>query len=650
MIPESGRRYLHIALRYGAALLLSLAAQLARLPLASPTAIPYITYVPFIVMSAALGGLGPGLLATAICTLESLYFAIDPVASFAVSQPVEWVGLGALAFTGVFASLLLERLIRARREAMAAAATRMQLAREVETRHHMLASMIQNSPAAMALLSGADFTIDMLNPSYQALAIGEPMAGRTVAEVWPEAAPVVLPLLNRVRDTGTPYHARGFPIPRHRHLGLPPEERYFDLSYVPLRGLGVAGEVAVLKVAIEVTGYKNTEESLRSAYSELAAIYANAPAVLLVVDDELRVEKVNDLAAKFAGRGASEMLGRLPGEALGCLNLLADPRGCGYGPTCHQCPLRQAALEALRGGSGDHRLEGWLPLSIGGQRQNRCLLVSTSPMEFAGARKVLVCAQDITELKEAQIQLQRREEVLRQTVYKLESALAEKTVLLQEVHHRVKNNLAVVSSLLAMKADGAVSSDVRVALEESQQRVHSMALIHELLYGNEHLDRIDFALYARQLVEGQCLAPAGRRDRISVAMELDPIELAIESAVPCALILNELLSNACKYAFPGGRSGEIQVRFHQSAPGFVELAVEDNGIGLPAGRLASRDTKSLGLEIVRILTRQLDGSIEQKECPGTRIVLRFPVAPVSAAPVVTPPASYASVEADPVLR
>lgn len=510
MIPESGRRHLGAVLRYSVAVLLALSAQLARLPLASPTSIAYITYVPFILMSAALGGIGPGLLATGLCSLEALYFATEPIGTFTADQPQHWLGLGTLALTGVVGSVLFELLIRARREAVAGAETRAQLAREVETRQRMLES-------------------------------------------------------------------------------------------------------------------KRAEEALEAAYSELAAIYANTPVVLLVVDDQLRVEKVNDLATRFAGREMSDILGLSPAEAFGCLDALADPQGCGHGPSCSKCPVRLAVLDALRGGTRHNRVEGWLPLSIGGRQQQRCLLVSTAAMQFDRATKVLVCAQDITELKLAQLELQRREEALRETVRELESALAEKTVLLQEVHHRVKNNLAVISSLLGMKADAAGSSDAKMALEESRQRVHSMALIHEHLYGNDRLDRIDFSEYARQLVQGLYSTSVGEPDRISIRMDLDPIELGIERAVPCALILNELLSNALKYAFPDGRNGKILVRSRESEPGSLELTVEDNGIGLPAGRLGARNTESLGLRIVRILTQQLDGSLEQEACPGTRIVLRFPV-------------------------
>jgi two-component sensor histidine kinase len=107
-------------------------------------------------------------------------------------------------------------------------------------------------------------------------------------------------------------------------------------------------------------------------------------------------------------------------------------------------------------------------------------------------------------------------------------------------------------------------------------------------------------------------------------MDVDPIEIDIEQAVPCALMLNELLSNAFKYAFPDARRGKIRVSLHESEDGFLELAIEDNGIGLPPGLLSAENIQSLGLRIVNILAKQLEGSLEQQAGPGTRILFRFP--------------------------
>jgi len=390
------------------------------------------------------------------------------------------------------------------------------------------------------------------------------------------------------------------------------EERHFDISYVPLPGLTAEEDVRVLAVAIEVTEHKRAEAELQAAYSELAAIHANAPVALFVVNDQLCVEKVNDLAARFAGREVADLVGQQPGDAFGCLHALTDPAGCGKGPPCAGCPLRTAILDSLASGAHRDGVEAWLSRCVEGDTQQRCLLISTSVMRFDRARKVLVCAQDITERKRTQLALER--------------ALGEKTTLLKEIHHRVKNNMAVISSLLSMKADTVGSRKARLALEESQQRVCSMALIHEHLYGTDHLDRINFADYAQQLVRRVAAAFASEPGRIAIQLDLDPIELAIELAVPCGLILNELLTNAFKYAFRGQADGRVAISFHDFAPGIRELAVEDDGVGLPAGRLGGQNGKSLGLRIVEVLTCQLDGTVTQEPSSGTRIVLRFPAA------------------------
>ncbi len=602
-----------LLLRYSAGVLLGIAAQVARIPLHPPTLIPYITYVPFMAVSCWFGGFGPGMLTTVLCVLESMYFASAPVGSFRVDSPQNWVGLGTLALSGVVKSVLFQQLKRSRQAQAISEGVRVGLAREVEARQIALESIIEYSPVSIALLRGPDFRFVTVNPAYEALVPGEPMAGRTVADVFPEAASVVVPLLQIVRDAHTVYHANSMVVPLRRGRGAAAADRYFNFSYVPVPNPGEGG-TDVLVVAIEVTDQKKAEQELRTAYAELAAIYANSPVVLMVVDENLRVNKLNERGAWVTGRELGELLGLSPGGALGCLDALADPEGCGSGPSCAQCPLRLAVFDSVRNSGRHEGLEVWVPSTLGHGGQ-RCFLVSTAPLPFNRHHNALICAQEITGLKQA-------DQDLRNTVSKLEAALSEKTVLLQEVHHRVKNNLAVISSLLNMKAETTESAEAKLALEESQRRVHSIALIHEHLYGSEHLDRINFADYAQQLVQVLYSDFAGEPARIAVRMDMDPIELGIQTAVPAALILNELLSNAFKHAFPGGRNGEIHVTFRQPEPGHLELAVEDDGVG-SVDVLVERKTQSLGLQIVRILTTQLAGTIKQEPGSGTRIVLQF---------------------------
>lgn len=230
---------------------------------------------------------------------------------------------------------------------------------------------------------------------------------------------------------------------------------------------------------------------------------------------------------------------------------------------------------------------------------------------------------------------QRMRSALEMMVRDLETALQEKTILLKEVHHRVKNNLAVISSVLAMKADAAQTAETRQALEDSRQRVRSMALIHEQLYGQENLHTVNFAEYTAELLRELTEILISDPRRIAVETNLEPIELGVNLAVPCGLILHELVTNAFKHAFPGDRHGEVRVGFRECEPGTLELSIEDNGIGFLRGsRNSHTASHSLGLRIVEILARQLDGRFESEPLfaarpsgsgrPGSRFVLRFP--------------------------
>jgi two-component sensor histidine kinase len=209
----------------------------------------------------------------------------------------------------------------------------------------------------------------------------------------------------------------------------------------------------------------------------------------------------------------------------------------------------------------------------------------------------------------------------REAERQLKESLREKVVLLQEVHHRVKNNLQVISGLLNMQAAAVNDSRLSSAFEECQKRILSMSLIHEMLDGSGSLASIDFAEYAPLLAGKLSDSYGSDPARIHLAFDLEPIQLEIGQAIPCGLILNELLSNAFKHAFPNGHKGEINVsmRKHERR---IELAIEDTGVGLPEKRTPG-EGRSLGMTIVGILTRQLSGSMEITSNHGSHFVLRF---------------------------
>jgi PAS domain S-box-containing protein len=177
----------------------------------------------------------------------------------------------------------------------------------------------------------------------------------------------------------------------HRPLGL-----WLDVRVSPAAWGGIAIWFR------DLTERKRAEEKLRIAHAELSAIHAHAPMLFLVVDEDLRVRKVNEAAARLAGRREADMLGLRPGGSIGCLNSLKDPDGCGYGPSCGTCPLRLSVLDSIRNQARHDNIEAWLPVSGENGVEERCILAFTAPLELSGAKEALVCALDITDRKRAE--------------------------------------------------------------------------------------------------------------------------------------------------------------------------------------------------------------------------------------------------------
>jgi PAS domain S-box-containing protein len=202
----------------------------------------------------------------------------------------------------------------------------------------------------------------------------------------------------------------------------------------------------------------------------------------------------------------------------------------------------------------------------------------------------------------------------------IKSSLVEKNTLLQEIHHRVKNNMQITSSLLNLQIKYVDDGKAVDVLKESQNRVKSMAMIHDKLYMSEDLTRINFVNYINNLVSNLFYS-YNVEDTIKPKLEIDMISLNMETAVPCGLIISELVSNSLKYAFPDGMMGEIFVSLRSKQDNY-ELIVSDNGIGLP-NEFDINNTKTLGLMLVNSLTEQIDGKITINRENGTRFSIIF---------------------------
>jgi PAS domain S-box-containing protein len=220
---------------------------------------------------------------------------------------------------------------------------------------------------------------------------------------------------------------------------------------------------------------------------------------------------------------------------------------------------------------------------------------------------------DITETRESA-------EALKARSLALASALREREVLLSEIHHRVKNNLQLLSSMLALQAR-SIGEEGRHALLEGQRRIDSIALVHEQLYGSRNLSAVNLARYIEALIP-ELWRASGAGDRVDVQLVLDEVELSPERAIPCALLVSELVTNALKHAFPGDRRGTLKVGLSRLEPARLRLSVEDDGVGL-ACEFPPGPSPSLGLDLVDIFSKQLQAELSVDRARGTRFVLTF---------------------------
>ncbi|HEY0939820.1 MAG TPA: PAS domain S-box protein [Steroidobacter sp.] len=331
-----------------------------------------------------------------------------------------------------------------------------------------------------------------------------------------------------------------------------------------------------------------------SARSEemMRGILRAAPDAMLIVDAHGCVVLVNDMTEKQFGYTREELLGESV-ELLMPMNIRQS-----------HAALREEFLVAP---SARFMGEGRELLA---QRRDGTQIpveIALSPVSFLGSRYTVAAVRDIT--------------LRRETEQRLRESLQEKELLLKEIHHRVKNNLQVVASMLALQADQA-TEQAQAPLEDCRQRVMSMALVHEKLYGAKDLQRIELGELAREIAT--MLISEGVGPLIRAEFNVEPIAIDIERAVPASLIMNELMTNSLKHAFKGRSSGLLRVAVRRCGNDEVCIEVADDGVG---GVQADsfRTGKTLGMTIVRNLAKQLDARLAVGSGPGATISITFPI-------------------------
>jgi len=406
---------------------------------------------------------------------------------------------------------------------------------------------------------------------------------------------------HKVLETGQPHHweVSG------------PDGSCYDAYNLPFTD--VDGSPMILEMDIDVTEQKKAEERLQESEERYRNIVETANEGILTTDNKAIITYVNPKIIDMLGYTLEEVIGR---------------SACDFVSEEYR-PIVKLNLEKRIPGT----FESYELKLIRKDGSPLWTLINTKPLfdkdgKFMGVMSMFT---DITKRKEAEEALNNIEIVRK-----------------KEIHHRIKNNLQVISSLLDLQAEkfrnrkNINESEVLEAFRESQDRVISMALIHEELYRGEELDKLNFSLYIEELANSLFLTYRLGNADVSLNMDLEEnILLDMDTAVPLGIIVNELVSNSLKYAFPDRDNGEIQIKFHKDenrehrnsieenkskdhkSTSFI-LTISDNGVGI-SENLDIKELDSLGLQLVTFLVDQLDGELELKKGNGTEFIIRFTV-------------------------
>jgi len=339
----------------------------------------------------------------------------------------------------------------------------------------------------------------------------------------------------------------------------------------------------------DITERKRAEQVLEESERRFRTIIETAQEAIFLKDRDSRYTLVNPAMATLFGVPAADLIGRTDAEFFGreeTVLIAADDR-------------KVLAGEIVR----EER-------SLSVQGKTYIFSITKVPMRNETGETMGICgiAHDMTERKQM-------EEALR-------LSLKEKEVLLKEIHHRVKNNMQIISSILNLQARSVKDPAALECLRGCQSRIRSMALVHEKLYRSSDFSRIDFGEYVRSLVTALFQSCRTDSNRVRLDCKAEDVFLDINTAIPCGLVANELIVNALKHAFPEGRSGVIKTRLRPLGKDEYRFVISDNGVGFPKD-LDFRNTESLGMQLVTLLVGQLDGTIHLKRKGGTTFDIVF---------------------------
>ncbi|WP_375472410.1 PAS domain S-box protein [uncultured Nostoc sp.] len=461
------------------------------------------------------------------------------------------------------------------------------LERELAHKQKLLDTFINSAPVGITILD-RELRYSLINEALAEIN-GIPAAahfGKTPWEIVPDIAPKQEQVFRHILTTGEPILDLEISGETPKFPGV---IRTWLASYFPIQS-EADQPISIGVVVVEISDRKRAEQML-----ELQAVITRnmAEGICLV--------RAIDGVFVYANPKFEQMFGYHPGELIGQHVSIVNYGNENNTPEDVSQGICTAILEHGEATYEVHNIKkDGTPFWCS---------ATASVFEHPEYGNVLVAIQqDITEQKQAE--------------EKIKASLKEKEVLLKEIHHRVKNNLGIVSSLLQMQCRRTQDPVVTAILRDSQNRIASIALVHEKLYRSQDLADLDFAQYIPDLTTHLFDSYNVSSSQIQLNIQVDNASLDIETAIPCGLIINELVSNALKYAFAGNREGKIEVKFYQEFESALTLIIRDNGVGLPEN-FDSKKTKTLGITLVQGLVKQLKGKLEIDSQQGTEFKITF---------------------------
>jgi PAS domain S-box-containing protein len=348
--------------------------------------------------------------------------------------------------------------------------------------------------------------------------------------------------------------------------------------------------IGIISVARDITERRKMEIALKASEKKYSTLVEKGNDGIVIIQDHL-LKFINPVMAEISGFSMNDVIGKP------FIDFVSSP---------FRELVNDMYAKRLMGEEIPNKYEVEL---ISKHGKMIPVEINASLIEYEGKPADMAIIRDITERK--------------LTEKEIKKSLKEKEMLLSEIYHRVKNNMQIITSLLRLQSRHVREEEYREMFKESQNRIISMSLVHEKLYQSKDLTQIDFNDYIRDLIKGLFQSYGANKGNIALNIYVNTISLGIDFAIPCGLIINELVTNSLKHAFPDGRKGEIKIVLHSTDENMIELVVGDNGIGIPED-MDFKITKTLGLHLVTMLAEnQLHGDINLNRNKGTEFIIKF---------------------------